>query len=256
MLALATLNGTNLDRLELARAAQRAEHEFVGTQCGIMDQMTAALARSDHALFIDCRTLAFTPIPLPLDGCALVACDTGVKHELATSAYNTRRAECGQGVELIRAALPGVRALRDVSPSELAALAPGLPETIRKRCRHVVTENARTIAAAERLAARDWAMLGRLLCESHRSLSVDYEVSSPELDFCVELACSIPGVLGARMTGGGFGGCTITLVAREALERLSEALTRGFETQFGRRPLLVQATPADGAVEHLLPLPG
>src|SRR5205085_2768675 len=159
-MALAAVSGVELSPSELALAGQEAEHTYVGTMCGIMDQLTAAFGREGHALLIDCRSLEATPIPLDTAETAVVVCDTRVKHELATSAYNDRRADCERGVELLRGALPAVTALRDVSVEDLEKYGCLLPETVRRRCRHVVTENARTLSAAEALRAGRMGGLG------------------------------------------------------------------------------------------------
>jgi len=251
-LALCSLAGDEkLSRVELAVAGQTAEHDYVGTMCGIMDQLIAALGQSDHALMIDCRTLEATPVPFARPGAVVLVCDTKVKRELASSEYNRRRAECQEGVRALQEVLPHVRALRDVSLPELEAHAARLSETVRKRCFHVVTENERTLAAARALSEDDLAELGRLMVASHRSLQVDYEVSCPELDLCVEIATAEPGVYGARMTGGGFGGCTVNLVAEEAVASLSEALSREVERRFGTRPDIFTTRASSGVKEHL-----
>jgi galactokinase len=248
-LALTALAGHEVSGVDLALAGQAAEHAWVGTQCGIMDQFIAALGRADHALLIDCRSLESTLIPLELGGAVVVITDSKVKHELSTSAYNTRRAECARGVELLAARRPGIRALRDVSPAELAAGEALLPEPIRRRCRHVVSEIARTLAAAEALRGRDLASFGRLMDESHRSLRDDYEVSCVELDVLVEAAVAVPGVFGSRMTGGGFGGSTVSLVEGAAVERFTVEVGRRFEDRFGRRPDFFTSRACDGARE-------
>jgi galactokinase len=212
----------------LALAAQTAEHEYVGTRCGIMDQYVCALGQAEHALLIDCRTFDSRPVPLSLGDRRLVVCDTRVRHELASSEYNQRRGDCERGVALLASALGDIRALRDVSEEQLRVHGPLLPELIHRRCRHVVRENARTLAAAEALELRNFEQLGELMTASHRSLRDDYEVSCPELDLAVETALSVSGVLGSRMTGGGFGGCTVSLVEGHAVEKLSAALLQRF----------------------------
>jgi len=250
-LALCSLAGDErLTRVDLAVAAQAAEHAYVGTMCGIMDQLIAALGQSDHALLIDCRTHEVKPVSFARPGSVLLICDTKVKRELASSEYNRRRAECHQGVSALQGVLPQVRALRDVSLPELEANAERLSETVRKRCRHVVSENTRTLAAARALAQGDLAELGRLMIASHRSLQIDYEVSCPELDACVEIAIAQPGVYGARMTGGGFGGCTVNLVDEEVVTPLSEVLRREVERRFGKAPEIFTIRASDGAKEH------
>ena len=249
-LALASLSGAEIDGVRLALAGQRAEHEYVGTKCGIMDQFTAAMARARHALLIDCRTLHATHIPLDTSEVVVAICDTNVKHELSTSEYNRRREECEQGVGALRAVLPSIRALRDVGVEEFDRHAPRvLTETIRRRCRHVVTENARTLAAAESLRRGDLAELGRLMNLSHASLRDDYEVSCPELDALVEIALALEGVLGARMTGGGFGGSTVSLVRRAALDDFKEAVAREYARRTGIETTILVSEAGEGAGE-------
>jgi galactokinase len=248
-LALARVSEREVDGVTLALAGQQAEHTYVGTLCGIMDQFVAALARERHALLIDCRSLEFEPVPLDTTEAAFVVADTRVKHELSSSEYNVRRAECARGVELLRERLPGITELRDVSVADLRLYGDTLPEPIRRRCRHIVTENERTLGAARALRAGDLAGMGRLMYESHDSLRDDYEVSSPELDVLVELARGLPGVLGARMTGGGFGGSTVSLVRREALEDFERALSEGYERATGKRPAILVSEAGAGAAE-------
>jgi galactokinase len=249
--ALLSLAGEDdFPRAELARAGQAAEHTYVGILCGIMDQFIATLGRADHALLIDCRTLEARPVPLSLPGSVVLVCDTKVKHQLASSEYNKRRAECQRGVDLLRASLPDVRALRDVSVDAFERHESMLSELVRKRCRHVITENARTLAAAEALERNDLRETGRLMFESHRSLRDDYEVSCPELDLSVEVARAVPGVYGARMTGGGFGGCTVNLVDEKAVRPLTDALAAGLEERFGRTPDIFTSRAGEGAKEH------
>jgi galactokinase len=235
-LALARVSGQEVDGVTLALAGQQAEHTYVGTLCGIMDQFVAALAEARHALLIDCRSLEAEPVPLDTTEAAFVVSDTRVKHELSSSEYNVRRAECARGVELLRERIPEITQLRDVSVADFRQHSGLLPDPILRRVRHVVTENERTLAAARALRAGDLAEMGRLMYESHYSLRDDYEVSSPELDLLVEIARGLPGVLGARMTGGGFGGSTVTLVRREALDGFARALSDAYERETGKPP--------------------
>jgi galactokinase len=251
-LALLSLAGAAVDGRQLALAGQEAEHVYVGAQVGIMDQLVSALARRGHALLIDCRTLATDAIPFDTTDVAVVVCDTNVKHDLASSEYNVRRAECERGVELLRTVLPQIKALRDVSVAEFAQHEDLLPEPIKRRCRHVVTENARTLAAAAALRAGDRAGLGRLMAASHLSLRDDYEVSCTELDLLVELAAGFNGVLGARMTGGGFGGCTVNLVRRAAVDDFQAFITREYQRTTSIEPTLYQVEAADGAREEIV----
>lgn len=248
-MALLTVSGVEIDRVDLALAGQQAEHTYVGTRCGIMDQLVVACGLKGHALLIDCRSLEMTQIPLDTSGVLVAICDTRVKHELSSSEYNKRREECERGVEILCEALPGITALRDVSVADFEKYEGGLPEPVRSRCRHVVTENARTLSAADALASGDFALMGQLMFQSHESLRDDYEVSCRELDALVEIAASIEGVLGARMTGGGFGGCTVNLVERAALEKFQEKVTDEYNKVTGLIPTIYISEPVDGARE-------
>jgi len=248
-LALLSLSGLEIDLTALALAAQTAEHVYAGIRCGIMDQFTSALGHKGHALLIDCRSLETEYLLLETDETAVVICDTRVKHELAASEYNTRRAECERAVELLRQALPGLRALRDVSAADFLRHEELLPEPIRRRCRHVVTENERTLAAAKALRAGEMRLLGRLMYLSHRSLKDDFEVSCAELDLLVEIASGFAGTVGARMTGGGFGGCTVNLVRRESLAEFQRIIVRKYAKAVSYEPAIYLSEPADGAQE-------
>ena len=237
-----------VDLVELARLAQRAENEFVGARCGIMDQFIACLGRAGHALRLDCRSLDYQLVPIPEDA-RLVVCNTMVKHEHAHGEYNLRRAECEQGVRLLARKLPGITALRDVTLADLNRHGGFLPRVIYKRCRHVIAENARVIDDASALARGDLAEFGRLMYESHRSLREDYEVSSPELDTMVRLAREAEGVYGARMTGGGFGGSTINLVRADKVADFKRVMASGYERATGIAPEIYAST-AVGGVEQ------
>jgi galactokinase len=200
--------------LDLIRLCRKAENEFVGVGCGIMDQFISALGRRQHALFLDCRSLAHEHVPLP-DSVKIVVCNTGVKRELAASEYNLRRRECGLGVEFFSRHIERVSALRDVCSRDFERLASQMDPLIRRRCRHVISENERVVQSVQRLRAGDLEQFGQLMNASHQSLKVDYEVSCGELDLMVEIAGRQPGVLGSRMTGAGFGGCTVSLVKND-----------------------------------------
>ena len=249
-LALASVSGRVVDEVTLALAGQRAEHEYVGTQCGIMDQLVAAMGEAGHALLIDCRSFKATPIPLDSTNVSVVICNSGVKHELSSSEYNTRRLECERGVLILRDVMEQeIRALRDVSVEDFKLHEEKLPEPIRRRCRHVVTEIKRTLDAAEALRRGCVEEMGRLMGQSHRSLRDDYEVSCRELDLLVEIAGNFAGCLGARMTGGGFGGSTVNLVRRDALSRFQEVIFREYPRATNISPDIYVSDAGDGAGE-------
>ena len=237
-----------LDRGKLAKLCQRAENETVGARVGIMDQFASANGRAGHALLLDCRSLDFESLPLPAD-VSLVICNTMVPHRNVSNEYNLRRSQCEQGVRYFAAKIPGVKALRDVSYKQFAQNGEGLDGVIYRRCRHVITEIARTLKAGEALKVGKIECFGELMYESHRSLKDDYEVSCPELDMMVELASKLPGIYGARMTGGGFGGCTINLVRKEAVAEFSRSIGQSYKAKTGIGPEVYVTTAADGAAE-------
>jgi galactokinase len=246
--ALAFLNGRALEPLKLALLCQRAEREFVGMPCGIMDQYISVFGREHAAVRIDCRSLEHRLVPLP-EGIAFVAVNTMVKHALAGSAYRERVQECAAAVERIKTRYPQVESLRDVSPAQFQTVEQDLPEVVRRRARHVVTEDARVEAFVEASTAGDLDTMARLLVESHRSLQHDYEVSCRELDFLVDTALGVAGVLGSRMTGGGFGGCTVTMLRPGAVPRFRSEIARAYQAEFGVAPQIYECTPSAGAGE-------
>jgi len=248
-IAWIALLGREVPRLDLARWCQRAENEFVGVRCGIMDQMAALFGRRGHALWIDCRSLETRLIPIPAEMVVLVA-DSGVRRDLAASAYNERRSQCEEAVRRLRERYPDIRALRDVTPAQLEAARGELPEILYRRARHVVTENERVLQAVAALERGDLPAFGALLQASHQSLRDDYEVSAPELDTLVEAACAVPGVWGARLTGAGFGGSILAAVHREAVREAEAVITRRYEGRFGRKPALFVVEPDEGATVH------
>lgn len=247
--ALVANSSLTIDRKELALLCQKAENEFVGARVGIMDQFVALFGREQKALMLDCRSLDYVLLPLPAK-VRLVVCNTMVKHELASSAYNERREQCEAGVRHLAQFLPNVVALRDVNVEQLEQFGRDLPEVIYRRCRHVVTENARVLAAAEALERGELDRFGSLMAESHASLRDDYEVSSRELDVMVQLASEVAGVYGARMTGGGFGGCTINLVDVDRVEVFQRAVAEGYEQIIGLEPEIYICEASNGAEEE------
>jgi galactokinase len=235
-----------LDRVRAAKLAQRAENAFVGVNCGIMDQFVSALGQAGHALFIDCRSLDYAPVPMP-DGTAVLVVDTAAPRSLAASAYNERRAQCEAAARLL-----GVPALRDLSPEIFAQRRAALPALVAQRAEHVIYENRRVLDAVAALRAGDVATFGRLMNESHDSLRDLYEVSSAELDAVVEIARGVSGVYGARMTGAGFGGCAIALAEQTAIDALRDAVMREYPARTGRQPSIYICTASDGASWRLL----
>jgi len=240
------LSESVFERTEIALMCQRAENEFVGVKCGIMDQFAAALSRAGFALFLDCRGLHYEHVRLPED-VKIVICNTGVKRELAGSEYNKRRAECEQALKYFRQFKPDAEYLRDVGWEEFLKYSDGLPEPARSRARHVITENERVLRAVEALGVGDVKEFGELMYESHESLREDYEASSPELDLIVNIARGVEGVYGARMTGAGFGGCCVAVVEEDAVERFVEAVKAEYPAKTGIEPEIYVCQSRDGA---------
>jgi len=238
---------TDGDRVHLAQLAQKAENEFVGVRSGLMDQFASSMGRAGAAMLLDCRTLEFRAVPLPLAEHALVICDSGAPRDLVASEYNARREQCERAVAIIAAEVPVVRSLRDVDEEMLAAIADRLDAVARRRVQHVIRENARVIDCAAAFEAGDLATVGQLFAESHRSLRDLYEVSSPALDALVEIAAEVPGTPAARMTGAGFGGCTVNLVARDAVDRFQETIAREYPARTGLQARVMAVEPTAGA---------
>ena len=237
-----------IDRTQLALACQRAENEFVGARCGIMDQYIACYGQQGHAVLLDCRSLTHKFIPIPGE-LSLVVCNTMVKHEHAGSAYNVRRAECEEVVSRLTSFVPGIRVLRDVSMEQLELYSEKLTPPLYRRARHVVTENERTQKFALALQKNEIGALAPLMAESHRSLRDDFEVSCVELDSMVEIAAKQKGVFGARMTGGGFGGCTINLVGNAHAEEFKRNVAVEYSKQTGITPAIYICQASAGAGE-------
>jgi galactokinase len=235
-----------IGRKELARLCQRAENDFVGARCGIMDQFVACSGEAGNALLLDCRSLEYRLVRVPHD-VLLVICNTMVKHELAGGEYNARRKECEESAQLLAKFYPHVSALRDVSLEELERHRGALSDIAYRRSRHVISENTRVAAAARALELGDLENFGRLMAESHVSLRNDFQVSCQELDLMVELATGLEGVYGSRMTGGGFGGCTISLVRADCVDKFQSAVASGYQRSTGRLPEMYVSRPAAGA---------
>jgi galactokinase len=235
-----------VDRLDLARACQRAENEYVGVRCGLMDQFAVACGERGAALLLDCRTLEYRAVPLPTD-LRLIVCHSGSPRRLGDSEYNARRDDCDRSVRALARERPDIRALRDVSIDDLAWAERVLPSRDFRRVRHVVTENARVGKAVEALERDDRDALGRLFAASHASLRDDYEVSSAALDLLVGIAAATPGVVATRMTGAGFGGCTVNLVERDAVGRLRDRVTIEYAERSGLRPRVFEVEAVAGA---------
>jgi galactokinase len=231
--ALLGVSGIVVGETRIAQLCQRAENEFVGVKCGIMDQFSACHGKPGHALMLDCRSLEFQLAPLP-KGVSVVICNTMVRHELASGEYNKRRADCTAGVDYLARKVPHVRALRDVTPEELEKHAREMPDTVYRRCRHVVRENRRVEDAFAALKRDDVKNFGKLMYASHASLRDDFEVSCRELDAMVEIASRVPGVYGARMTGGGFGGCSVNLLRTESVDEFRTIVARDYAAATGR----------------------
>jgi galactokinase len=246
--ALAFLAGRPLAPLDLARLCQRAERDFVGMPCGIMDQYVSVFGRDHAAVEIDCRSLEHRYVQLP-ETVTFVAVNTMVKHALGASAYRVRVRECATAVEGIAQRFPAVKSLRDVSPAQFRETEPLLDPVVARRARHVITEDDRVERFVEAGAAADLDTMGRLLVESHRSLQHDYEVSCAELDFLVDTALTIDGVYGARMTGGGFGGCTVTMLRPDAAAHFRTEIAAAYEKQFEITPRVYECRPSAGAGE-------
>jgi galactokinase len=250
-LAFISLDSKRFSLPEIAKLCRQAENEYVGARVGIMDQFVSCMGKAGHALLLDCRSLEFQFAHIPA-GIELVVCNTMVKHDLATGAYNQRRAECEEGVRYFAKADPAIRALRDVSSEMLERIGGELPPTIRKRCTHVIRENQRTLDAARALAEGDLARMGSLMRESHESLRDLYQVSCRELDAMVDAAQGLPGFIGGRMTGGGFGGCTVNLVREENATDFAAQIAQRYRQATGINPQIYPCHAANGAQELIL----
>jgi galactokinase len=249
--ALLALAGRQLSATRIALLCQKAEHEFAGVPVGIMDQMIVASGRPGHAMLLDCRDLSKQFIPIDPRDLRVVIVNSMVKHELTGGEYAVRRRQCEEGVEYFKQDHPQITALRDVTLSQVKSAHGKLSDVVWRRSRHIVSENARTTRAAAELTARNYELVGKLMLESHESLRDDFEVSVEELDYLVEQSMSVPGVYGARMTGGGFGGCIVALVQPPAVEPLNRHLRETYPAKYGKEPGIYVTTATAGAEEIL-----
>jgi galactokinase len=249
--ALLRLAGLEMDSGRIALLCQKAEHEYAGVPCGIMDQTIVAAAKAGHAMLLDCRDLSKQLIPIDSAELRVVIANSMVHHELTGGEYAKRRAECEEGVAFFKESDPAITALRDVTLQQVESAKGELSDVVFRRCRHVVGENTRTVAAAQNLSQRHYEAVGELMRKSHASLREDYQVSVPELDFLVESAMQVKGVYGARMTGGGFGGCIVALTQPRAVEPLTEHLTKTYADRFHKTPTIfaTTATAAAGLIQ-------
>lgn len=240
----------DIDMIEMALVSQRAEHNFIGVKCGIMDQFASAMGKADHAIYLNCSTLEYEHIPLALGSHKLVLTNTNVKHSLGSSKYNERRAECEAGLNVLKTVLPDIECLADVSEEDFAKYSDLIKdEVVKRRIKHVVGECARVRKSAEELKHGNLAGFGKLMNMSHDSLRFDYEVTCPELDFVVDKGRSVDGVLGIRMTGAGFGGCTVAIIADEAIDTYKETVGKAYLESFGHEASFYVTEVGDGGKE-------
>jgi galactokinase len=240
------LGGWQLDRMTLARYCQEAEVSYVGVNCGLMDQFACANGVADHALLLDTRTFEWRPVKLP-ENVAIIIANSKVKHKLVDSAYNTRHEECLEAVRILKTSYPTIKALRDVSLAQLATKQNAMPDNVYRRARHIVSECERVPRAVAMLDKGDSRGFGQLMFETHASLRDDYEVSCEELDILVEIAARLPGCLGARLTGAGFGGCTVNLVEEKDSQEFMRLLREGYLARTGIEPDIFRCKAKDGA---------
>lgn len=257
LFALNQLNDLKLSKIEIVKMAQRVENEFVGLNCGIMDMFASVMGRKKSVIQLDCRSLEYYYFPFQAEGISIVLCNSGVKHSLADSAYNKRREECEEGVTILKTAYPEIESLRNVSMEQLLSCEAMMSENVFKRCRYVVSEIDRVMLACEDLEKNDFKAFGKRMYETHEGLKDDYEVSCKELDFLVDFANPNlkgkneanefnKGVLGARLMGGGFGGCTINLVKSEFVEDFKAKIAEAYQNEFGIALEIYEVEIVDG----------
>ena len=244
--AWSQLGGWAIPPMEMARLGQKAENKYVGVNCGIMDQFASACGEADRLLYLDCRSLTWQTVPLP-QNVSIVVADTTVRRKLTSGEYNNRRNACEEAVRLLKADLPGITALRDVSVEAFNRFSSKLPVEVEKRARHIVEEIERMRQVISLLESGNLAQFGKLMNECHTSLRDLYEVSCPELDVMARIAQSLSGCYGARLTGAGFGGCTVNLVAQDQAETFAKALAAGYESETGLHPEIYICRASAGA---------
>jgi galactokinase len=247
-LALLSLADEEMERSAIAKLCQHAENEYVGASCGIMDQFIACHGAEDHALLLDCRSLEFRLAPIPRR-VSLVIANTMVKHSIAGGEYGIRRKEVEEGTAILRRHRPQIAQLRDATPEDLELWGDEMPENVMRRCRHVITENLRTVAAADALAAGNMKKLGDMMAAAHVSYRDDFEASCEEADLMVDAAQGLPGLIGARLTGGGFGGCTVNLVEEGEAARFAEGLREQYRAATGIEAKIYRCRASAGAHE-------
>jgi len=247
--------GIEMNAVEMVKLCQHVEHHYANVQCGIMDQFACGIGRQGHALFLDCRSLDYDNVPIALGDYRIVIVNSEVERSLASSAYNTRRAECQEAVEHFRQYDESVNALRDVSFELFEEHREELSPTVRRRCKHVLRENQRVLDAVVALKTGELAVFGKLMSESHQSLREDFEVSCPELDLLVKLALDTDGILGSRMTGAGFGGCTVNLAHKDAVKNLQDRLKIDYTARFDLTPgiFMLEANREAGPLVEIAP---
>lgn len=239
-----------LSKMEMVKLSQIAEHTYVGTQCGIMDQFASVMSEEGHVLLLDCRSLEYRPIPINFQPYKLILLNTKVSHNLATSEYNTRKMECERGVALIKKGFPEVQSLRDVTLAMLDAATENMTKTVYNRCAFIIAENERVQKTATALISNDLKLVGQLLYEAHNGISLLYEVSCPESDFLVEFSKENPSVLGARQTGGGFGGCTLNIVHEDAVDDFTAMATKAYKEKFNIELEHFEVRPSRGTFSY------
>jgi galactokinase len=235
-----------MSKLEMIKHSQKAEHEFVGVMCGIMDQFTSMMGQESRVIRLDCRSLEYETFPLEIEGYELVLLNSNVEHSLASSEYNIRRSQCEEGVAIMQKKDASIQSLRDVSKTLLEECRPEMSEVVYRRCKYIVEENERVLAFCEALEKKDFKKVGQILKAAQLGMKDEYEITCPEIDFLFDFACQHPGVIGARMMGGGFGGCTLNIVEKEKEADYLESITTAYKDKFGFETTPIKVKISDG----------